>query len=319
MLRSMLGFDWKKSPAHLLFLSKFRKPRATDDFSQSDTWKAVLKESPKKAIKRFLDEGLLEQASPNGLLDYKYKVSELKSMLKQRGLPVSGRKAELIERLVQADPEGMRKATRGLSVLQCTEKGRTIAEEYLAQEKETRAKVEEQTLQALRQRRFKEASQVVAAFEAQQVFTRGIGIDWKHHNPAHDVAMLKVIFRAKPKILSSLNDEQMGHLRLAAGMMHLWGTDRAESWLPDGFEAGLIMDNDAAARMILFYTSHQRSIAQYRAAGVRKVEILATDTSCAACKKLAKKKYKISEVPELPYEKCTSEMGCRCTTVVADF
>jgi hypothetical protein len=319
MLRSILGFDWRESPAHLLFLSKFLNPRAMDDFTQSDTWKVALKEAPKEAMRRFLDEGLLEQASLNGLLSYKYKVSELKSMLKQQGLPVSGRKAELIERLVQADPEGMRKAARGLSVLQCTEKGRTIAEEHLAQEKETRAKVEEQTLQALRQHRFREASQAVAAFEAQQVFPRGIGTDWKHHNPTHDVAMLKVIFQANPKILSALNDEQMKHLRLAAGMMHLWGTNQARSWLPDGFETGLIMDNDTAARMILFYASHQRSIAQYRAAGVRKVEILATDNSCAACKKLAKKKYKINEVPELPYEKCTSEMGCRCTTVVADF
>jgi len=319
MLRSILGFDWEKSPAHLLFLSKFRKPRAMGDFSQSDTWKAVLKEAPKKAMRRFLDDGLLEQAGLNGLLAYKYKVSDLKLMLKQRGLPVSGRKAELIERLVQTDPEGMRKAARGLNVLQCTEKGRAIAEEYLAQEKEKRIKVEEQTLQARRQRRFKEASHAVAAFEAQQVFPRGIGIDWKHYGPAHDVAMLKVIFQANPKILSSLNDGQMKHLRLAAGMMHLWGTNRAEIWLPDGFETGLIMDNDAAARMILFYASHKRSIAQYLAAGVKKVEILATDNSCTACKKLAKKKYKIDEVPELPYEKCTSEMGCRCTTVVADF
>lgn len=319
MLPSIFGFEWKKSPAHLLFLSKFRKPRAMGGFSRSDTWKAVLKETPKKTIRRFLEEGLLEQASLNGLLDYKYKVSELQSMLKQRGLPVSGRKAELIKRLIQADLEGMGEAARGLNVLQCTEKGKAIVEEYLAQEKGKRARVEEQTLQALRQRKSEEASQIVAAFEAQQVFPRGINVDWKHHNPAHDIAMLKVILQAKPKVLSCLNDEQIEHLRVAAGMMHLWGTNQAKDWLPDNFETDLIMDRDAAARMILFYASHQRSIAQYRAAGVKTVEILATGDSCAACKKLATKKYKIDAVPELPYEKCTSEMGCRCTTVVADF
>jgi hypothetical protein len=38
---------------------------------------------------------------------------------------------------------------------------------------------------------------------------------------------------------------------------------------------------------------------------------------CPACKKLSGKRFKISEVPELPYEQCTSEMGCRCD--VADF
>lgn len=319
MLRSIFGFDWEKSPAHLLLLSKFRKPRAIDDFSQSDTWEAVLNEAPKKAVKRFISEGLLKQASLNGLLDYKYKVSELKLMLEQRGLPVSGRKAGLIERLVESDPDGMRKVVRGLNVLQCTEQGRAIAEEYLAQEKEKRARVEEQTLYALHQRKFKKASQMVAAFEAQQVFPRGINIDWKHHNPDQDVAMLKVIFQAKPRILATLNEEQMGHVRLAAGMMYLWGTNQAKAWLPDDLETDLRMDNDAAARMIVFYAYHQRSIAQYRATGVKTVRILATGDSCAACKKLARRKYKISEVPELPYEKCTHEMGCRCTMVAGDF
>ncbi len=319
MLRSIFGFDWKKSSAHLLFLSKFRTPRATDDFSKSDTWRGVLKEAPKKAVKRFLDEGIVEQAGLAGLLDYRYKVSELKTMLKQRGLQVSGHKTELIERLIQADIEGMRKATRGLSVLLCSEQGRVIAEQYLAQEKEKRAGVEKQTLQALQQRKFKEASQMVAVFEAQQVLPRGVNIDWKHHNPAHDVATLKTMFKSKPKILGSLNDEQMECLHIAAGMMHLWGTNQAKDWLSDNFKTGLIMDNDAAARMILFYASHQCSIAEYRTVGVKTVKILTTDNSCEACKKLAKRKYKMNEVPELPYEKCTSEMGCRCTTVVADF
>ena len=258
------SFDWRDSPAHLLLLSYFRWPRPIGDVSHSDRWKTVLNEMPEKALKGFLDEGLLEHAGLDALLEYKYKASELKAMLKQRGLSVSGRKAKLAERLVQSDPEDMREATRGLSLLQCTTEGRTIAERYVAQEKEKRAKVEEQTLQALRQRRFKEASQAVAAFEAQQVFPRGIGIDWKHHNSAHDAAVLTMIFQAKPEIVGAVNDEQMGHLRLAAAMMHLWGTNRAKGWLPDGFEAGPAMDNDAAARMILSQGLVQRSMSTAR-------------------------------------------------------
>jgi hypothetical protein len=319
MLRSIFGFDWKKSAAHLLLMSKFAEPRESDDFSQSHTWEAVLGEAPMKALQRFLNDGLLEQASLNGLLGYKHKVPELKAMLKQRGLPVSGRKAELIERLIQADSEGMRRAVRGLSVVQCTEKGRAIADEHLAQEKENRRRAEEQTLQALRQRRFKEASRVVAAYEAQQVFARGIGIDWKNHDSANDVAMLEVMVQASPRILGFLTEEQLRHLRLAAGMTHLWGTDRTEGWLPDDFEPNPAMDNDTAARMILFYAYHQRDIAQYRVAGVATVETRAMEDSCTACRRLARKKFKLDELPELPYEGCTSDMGCRCTTTVADF
>ena len=34
---------------------------------------------------------------------------------------------------------------------------------------------------------------------------------------------------------------------------------------------------------------------------------------CPACKVLASMRYRVSEIPELPYEKCESEGGCRCS------
>ena len=54
MLRSLVGTDWRKSPAHLLLLSKFLEPRTVEDFSKSDNWKEVLKEPPQQAIRRSL-------------------------------------------------------------------------------------------------------------------------------------------------------------------------------------------------------------------------------------------------------------------------
>jgi len=321
MLRALFGFNWRESPAHLLFLSKFLRPRTVDDFSKSGAWKAVLRESPQKAVQRFLKEGMLEHADLAGLLDYEYKVSDLKSMLKEHGLPVSGRKKDFIERLIQSDPEGMKKATHGLRVLQCSQQGRAIAEQYLAREKEKRTSVEQQVLNLLRQRRFREASLLVASFESEQVFPRGLGIDWRNYDPTHDVKVLNIIFGSKPRILASLNDEHLDQLRIAAGMMHLWGTNKAKGWLPPDFKTTLSMDNDAAARMIVFHATHQVQIAQYRKVGVKKVKIItANDTYvCEVCRELASKEYELSQVPELPHEKCRSEMGCRCTAVVADF
>lgn len=313
MIRSLFKLNWKNSPAYLLFLSKFLSPSAIDEFSKSNIWKDVLNESPEKAIKRFLDEKVVEQVELSGVLDYKFKVSDLKAMLRERGLTLSGRKAELIERLIEDDPNSMKQVTRGLIILQCSEQGRIIAEQYLTQEKYKKAKLEQEVLQTLQQGRFKEASLIVATFEAEQVFPRGINIDWKHHDPSRDIEMLKIIFSAKPKILIELNDEQMEHLHLAAGMMYILATNQAKDWLPDNFETELIIDNDTAARMIYFYASHQVELEQYRATGVKKVEVVASDDSCDACKKMAKRKYTIDKVPELPYEKCTSEMGCRCT------
>ena len=217
MSPSLFGFDWRKSDAHLLLLSKFLHPKTVDDFAKSDsrieafgdlakldTWKSVLGESPSSAIKRFVDEGMLGQADIGAQLDYKFKATELKAMLKQRGLPVSGRKEDLINRLLQADVENMKRAVAGLKVFLCSERGREMAEQFLLAEKAKRANLEEQALGYLKQRKFKEASQTVAAYEAKQVFPRGMGVDWKNHNPSRDIEMLRFIFDGRPKILFAL-------------------------------------------------------------------------------------------------------------------
>src|SRR3990170_3872758 len=108
MLRSIMGFDWKKSPAHLHLLTKFLSPQAMEDISRrKDTWESVLKESLEKAVRRFLDEKVLEYGGLAEILDVKYKASELKEMLKQRGLSTAGNKSDYITRLLQADPHGI--------------------------------------------------------------------------------------------------------------------------------------------------------------------------------------------------------------------
>lgn len=88
----------------------------------------------------------------------------------------------------------MHRITKGIDVFSCTDKGREIVAQYLANEKERRDKVEKEVIEYLRQRKFQDASITVAAFEVQQVFPRGLGIDWKRHNPARDIEGLGNIF-----------------------------------------------------------------------------------------------------------------------------
>jgi hypothetical protein len=112
MQTSLLGINWRKSNAHLLLLSKFLHPNSIEEFAKADYWNNALGENATQAIKHFIDEGILLKADLEGLLDYKFKITELKNMLKERGLKVSGRKDELITRLIQVDPENMKKASR---------------------------------------------------------------------------------------------------------------------------------------------------------------------------------------------------------------
>jgi len=311
------GFDWRKSKAHLLLLSKFIHANCFEDFARHDYWKDcwnnILGESSKQAIKRFVDQGMLITATDlNDLLTYKYKVTELKDMLKQRSLPVSGRKDEKIQRLIQADPNGMKKAVADLSLLQCTQSGYKIAEQYLVAEQEHRNRVECEVMEYIIKRKFREASLTVAAFEQKQLFPRGIGIDWKQYNPDRHIEILKTIFESKPKIIAQLENEKTEALRLGAAMTALWGTNMAKKWLPANFETGMSFDNDTAARMFLFPALRRAALEDYRKSGLQYVQILTTPESCNSCKKLEGKRYILSNVPELPNPNCTDEMGCRC-------
>lgn len=311
MLRSILGFDWQKSNAHWLLLSKFVRPRKPDDFA-NDIWEDVLGELPKHAIERFAAEGLVVDADLIGTLSCKYWGAELKDMLRQRGLPESGRKDAMIQRLVDADPDNMKKIAAGIAVLVCTQNGKELADEYLTAEKEKRGRVEQQTMEYIRKRDFKRASLTVTAYELEQVFPRAM-VDWEHHNPDREIGLLNTIFGSKPKILAKLGNDKLEDLRIGAAMHVLWGKDKTKEWLPPNFETGLSIDVETAARMFFFYALHQATLKQFRESGFVDVEIkYYYPDSCDACKNLAKRKYKLDEVPELPNEHCTNEMGCRC-------
>ena len=316
MLRSVFGFDWKKSNSHWLLLTKFLHPQDQYYLSGMDAWESVLGEKPSQSIKRFVNEGLIGLADLENTLSYKFLLPELKSLSKQYGLPVSGKKIDLIKRLLAADPVTMKKSVAGLAILQCLPKGKEMAEEYLKTQDETRNHAETQVLDYIKQGIFRKACLAMGAFEANQVFPRGLGMNWKNYDPDRDVSLLNLIFKNKPKILSGVNDDDLRILRVGASMMGLWGVYSAKKWMPADLSLNLPFDNDTAARMVLFHALHKSNIAQYKESTVVKaVEILTVPDSCDECKKFAGKKYSLDTVPELPHEKCTHKYGCRCTTV----
>jgi len=301
--------DWRESSAHLLFLTDFIRPRALDEPAWSTGyWDSVLGESPWEAVKRFLDEGILVPVDVNHALDHKFTVPQLKEMLRERGLKVSGRKAELITRLVEADPDGMKEIAVGLSLVWCSEQGRKIAEQYLAEQEEERAKVQQQVRELLKAHEFEQASRIVANYEAKQVFPRGLNIDWKHHDPARDVEILKAIFTSKPKALGQVSEETLEVFRMYAATEYLWGTTEKLQ----AIDEVRLISSDAQFRV---------NIAEFRRRGVRTVEIQTADDKsvCPECRALEGRTFMIDEVPSLPYERCTSEFGCRCWAVEADF
>lgn len=309
--------DWRTSPAHLLLLSKFLGGDSPARYRDAGYWEPALKEKPENVIENFIKEEMLESAGLPELLNYKFKGAELKAMLKEKGLKISGRKEELVQRLVDNCPNEMLEATKDVILYRCTATGKQLAEIYSETEKAKRDSAEREVFNLLDQENFSKAVNVLVQYEASQVFPRGLGIDWKKYDETSDVESLKMIFKSTPTILKQIEENRLRQLRLASGMMHLWGAKTIRPWLPDGFDTGIRLDGDTACRMFVFYASHLRNIKTYKEAGVRTVEIIGAgdQSTCPECQKINGKKYRIDDVPEIPYAKCTCETGCRCTIV----
>jgi len=321
----LVAFNWQKSVAHRLLLTKFITPSSTLSFVDQDYWRIALGENPLSAITRFQDEGLLVEPALDVKVASGFGLTNLKAQLRKRGLKVSGTKLELAARLVQFDPDGMQNAFVEQTFLVCSDLGTKIASQIKSSNDAEKEQSEQESFALLGKLSFIDACRRVAQYEAMQAIPRGVNMDWKNYDPARDIAILKEIFSGNPKILTRFNcrftECQTDKLRIPAGMQLLWGELKL-GWLPIELldvnhelkpDNDLEMDVETSVRMLLFYAKHRVDLDRYRKLNfVKHIEILATNDSCEACKKLSTKRYNLDDVPELPHVHCTNGAGCRC-------
>jgi len=308
-------------------LCRFRYPQPAV-IPENEEWSALLGERLSGTLRRFVDEGLVAPPDLSTLVAHKYRVSDLKVLLQERGLPITGRKDDLIARLITADPGSMRRAVDGPPLLCCSDRGREITDQYLRAERKKREDMElkqtmlqQQVLAMLQEGEFEQASALIASDR---------GVESECYDSREDVDMLRLIFTARPKILAHLDESVLATVRVVAGMGHLWspGWDPemdCEHWLAPGLEAGLTMGNRKlriwrVGAMLLDYVLARKEVERWRndphiAEGIEAVTIRNTndDHTCEACRQLQNTRFRLNEAPELPYARCTSEQGCRCT------
>lgn len=318
--------DLKISPAHLELLSKFIKPNSVyyiaDSYKSSD-WNEALKEHSLDAIQRFIEEGYLVRPDIGTLMNYKLIIPDLKKLCADRGLPVSGKKADLINRLITADELGMQRELSELKVVMCSEKGKLLAQAYLEMRKQEREEAERLVIDCFRKKDFVQAAKVIAKYETNQIFVRGLGIDWNEEAlmPSQFyVSVPKILFDEIPTIAKGIDPEKLDYFRTLAGLMHLWGDPARVKHLLDGVESvSEKFSNLDFVRMLLSSAINKYNLKEYRdlarATGNKnyKIEILTCNDEhvCDACKRLAKKKYPLfGDVPELPNPDCSH--NCRC-------
>jgi hypothetical protein len=269
----------------------------------------ALREPVPDAVRRFVEEGFLRLSPVEEKLEA-LRVSELKAALKERQLKVSGRKEELIERLVtQAPPDAKALAAKLPTTYGLTDAAREHVEKYLKWDAERTATAIAEVKGALERGDIDSALRAHAAFVELDAWA-----DPTEAYPAREHAeFLRAVAVSRPGILRSIPDAQLPQLRMATALTHLFGRDARDA-LPVGFAAASHLDDETAARMMSFYVSREGERKRHARSDYSRVKISTCDDerTCAACKRLAKRTYARADVPELPFPACTSPIGCRC-------
>ena len=265
-------------------------------------------------------EGLLVAAPLVRTVEYCNSGPELKAMAKERGLKVSGRKEELAQRLVEADPDGMATRFKDKGIVTCSPEARDVVVRFRAQKQGALDDAVAAVRMALEAQDFHTAIEVSQRYRAAEVKIEApnpFAIPDPESTLDEQIAGLQRIYAARPRILKELSADDWKPLATVVAMGHLLGR-MPTSWLPDTFKGVEKFDHEVALRMVQFHLGHLDNVARMRDIGITKAKVLdCGGGSCAACVKMAAggKVRKLDDIPELPYEHCTCHLGCRCTMV----
>lgn len=278
---------------HLAFLSNFRDPYEIDNQYWEENWSRVLRRPCQEAVSDLIKHNLLRPADQRDKLRRNLRVGDIKQILKEHGLKVSGNKDELLNRFMQELPEEATKiaATIG-DMYVCTQNGLQKAAEYMNKIAAKRGIAEDEVKALVSQGNLERASEVI------RQFYRSLPGPMAGSDPNIGEATLIMAIKSVPGY--SKEEVQKNKVDAVAGV--LWG--------------GPIQGPEQFIDFITIKVEKQRSREQLKGYAreefIKYVEILCCDDSCPVCKAVANKKYLIKDAPLIPIDGCQHEMGCRC-------
>jgi hypothetical protein len=300
------NFKWQESPPHIDLLGKFSKPR---DVNQVITWQYIrqfIGETAECAIERFIEDGALISVTLEETFECIFQVAQLKKLLQERNLKLTGNKSELVERLVLSDRKGMEKIARKGRVMKCSETALEILSEFEKKKQLTLDNIKKQSFLALKSGDPKTAYRLFANFQKAYV-------NPSFESNSYQVEEIMNVLNCQPKILSSVTAENLKTLKAIAAMHMLWNDETLDDLISSNELSGLKNDK-IAINYILVNARITEELAGYKeyAKQVRFEFDSGDIDSCDLCQPLNGKIFDISKVPDLPLVGCTSETGCKC-------
>lgn len=157
------------SKAHRLFFIKSTS-RSPFAFHANESWDGVLNEPHGEAFTRFIDAGLIVPETDYRAIQATYTVDQLKDLLRARGLRLSGKKDDLLNRMREADPVWWEGAARSVPYFVRTREGQRIADTIYMEIGNESASMEIAVMDLIVEGRYSEACEARNEWSRQQVF-----------------------------------------------------------------------------------------------------------------------------------------------------
>jgi len=306
MNRSSRDSDWRTSPAHLDLLSKFTSGR---DIAQVMDWqylKETLSEPTKLAIDRFIAEGMLIPCTLQESIDKTLTAAAIKELLRERGLRLSGRKADLVARLIEADRAIAEEMAGKRRLMKCSQEALELLDAFEEERRVAEAGAKANAHKFLMERNVRDA------YREYVQYTRRYRTPDLVSSP-DQAEELEITLSASPDSLSDMDASVLAHLQAAVAMSKLWYGEDPLPWLPESFPSDVISPT-VAVSYLARATGFKRQVSQACEYG-SKVRIVFSPydvDSCDLCKKYDGRGFTKADFPNLPLRGCTSETGCMC-------
>lgn len=146
----------------------------------------------KETISNLKENGYLTRDNHSYFLET-MTIPELKNILKSLALPVSGKKAELTQRIIQNTSESQRKEICPDLYYVLTEKGILEEESYFSEHKKQNLQLKENILSLIKKGDFREAVYCMCESYAKEIIAPGIGIDWNDKEAIWNTKQKKLV------------------------------------------------------------------------------------------------------------------------------
>lgn len=286
--------DWRESPAHLKLLCRFLVPTSHTYAEGLCGWDAALGATPQLVIRDFAFDGVLRSPTAAELLEHCFTADDLRSLLRLAHAKVSGRKADLIERLSGLDNvRDLIDAAPSRTLVQygndrliCSDAARPHVVAYRDRRRHERRQAILATWALLDGDMFDAALDVRERFRSSEP---PLGADYDgvedeldrsgEIERAAETQNLGELRAAHPRILADLTNEDLRTTQNVAMAMHLWGPEAFEVCVPSSAPIGVprwqLMFSPTrpsinsglrtAVRMVEAFVRNQQDLADLRA------------------------------------------------------